>query len=156
GFRLVLVLLLLWTGLCAVIHVNSAHRSNAEALFLGLLSAPAYVALYLALALALGRLPRSNALASPAMVRILFFVTAGVAGAFFPLLAVLVELRGTDPLLNLLNPFVGQVNFLETNRELGGPTMSWGLLACLWLVAVLTAYVADRALVERERRAHAA
>ena len=40
--------------------------------------------------------------------------------------------------------------------SLDEPKMNLGLLACVWLVAVLTAFAADRALVERERRAHAA
>jgi hypothetical protein len=35
------------------------------------------------------------------------------------------------------------------------PRMAPEMLVCVWLVAGLAAFVADRALVERERRAHA-
>jgi hypothetical protein len=158
GFRLVLVLVVVWTGLCMALLALSTRHGGArdQVLVLGVLVAPAYALLYLSLALGVGRLPRSDMLASPAAVRGLFFLLTGLAGVLFPLLATLVELPGSHPLVNLLNPFVGLVNFLDYDYGTMRPTMTPGLLACVWLVAGLAAFVADRALVERERRAHAA
>lgn len=155
GFRFVVLLLLFWLGLCGALFFLSEDRGNSEAHLLGTLVAPAYSLLYLSLPLLVGRMPRSDRLASPAVVRILFFVLVGVAGALPPLLAVLLEQDVDDPLFNLLNPFIGLDNFSKYDYSLSEPKMNAGMLACVWLVAVLTAFAADRILVERERRAHA-
>ncbi|QRK13482.1 ABC transporter permease [Archangium violaceum] len=156
GFRLVILLLLFWTGLCVALYFLSGSSNRfPDAEFLTVLVAPAYSLLFLSLALLVGRLPRSDRLASPAVVRVLFFVLAGLAGALPPLLAVLFGQNAEDPLFNLLNPFIGLENFSDYDYDLGEPKMTPGMLACVWLVAVLTAFAADRALVERERRAHA-
>jgi hypothetical protein len=155
GFRLVLSMVLFWAVLCGGLQLLSEHRVRNEALFLVVLVAPAYVLLYLSLALALGRMPRSDRLAAPAVVRVLFFALVGVAGALPPLLAVLFDQRMDDPLINLLNPFVGLENFGDYEYSLDEPKMNLGLLSCVWLLAVLNAFAADRTLVERERRAHA-
>ncbi|WNG61194.1 ABC transporter permease [Archangium gephyra] len=157
GFRLVVLLMLGWAGLCLGFFFMSASGSGSDqAHLLGVLAAPAYSLFYLALPLVVGRLPQSDRLASPAVVRVLFFSLSSLAGALLPLLAVLFDQRVDDPLFNLLNPFLGMDNFSDYNHSLDEPKMNLGLLACVWLVAVLTAFAADRALVERERRAHAA
>jgi hypothetical protein len=160
GFRFIVLLVLGWTGLCMGLYFLSVASSTsssdaAMAHVLGMLAAPAYAILYLSLPLVVGRLPRSDQLASPAVVRVLFFALAGLAGALLPLLAVLFDQRVDDPLVNLLNPFIGIANFSDYNHTVGETKMSPGLLACVWLVAALAAFTADRALVERERRAHA-
>ena len=49
------------------------------------------VIIAISLALLVGRLPRSDRLASPAVVRVLFFSLVGLAGTVPPLLSVLVE-----------------------------------------------------------------
>ncbi|OJT26652.1 ABC transporter permease [Archangium sp. Cb G35] len=157
GFRLVVLLMLGWTALClGLFFISGSGSGSGEAHLLGVLAAPAYTLFYLSLPLVVGRLPQSDRLASPAVVRVLFFSLSGLAGALLPLLAVLFDQRVDDPLFNLLNPFVGMDNFNDYNYSLDEPKMNLGLLACVWLVAVLTAFAADRALVERERRAHAA
>ncbi len=156
GFRLVVLLVLCWTGLCAgllALSVGSAGIAGRH--LLSVLAAPAYALLFLSLPLLVGRLPRSDRLASPAVVRVLFVTLAGLAGALFPLLALLFDQRADDPLFNLLNPFIGLENFGDYDYSLDEPKMNLGLLACVWLVAALAAFAADRALVERERRAHA-
>jgi len=112
---------------------------------------PAYALLYLSLPLLVGRLPRSDWLSSPALVRVLFFALVGLAGTLPPLLAVLFDQPADHALFNLLNPFVGVPNFDRSDST----AMNGALLACVWLVAGLATFVADRALVERERRAHA-
>ena len=160
GFRLVVLLLLGWTGFClGLLSVSSGDLGSPNdasfAALLGLLAAPAYALLFLSLPLLVGRLPRSDRLASPAVVRVLFFALTGLAGALFPLLAVLLDQSADDPLINLLNPFVGLGNFSNYDYSLNEPKMNLELLACLWVVAALAAFAADRALVERERRAHA-
>jgi hypothetical protein len=155
GFRLILLLVLFWAAFCGGLFLLSDYSGRAEATFLVVLAAPAYLLLYLSLALVLGRMPRSDRLASPAVVRVLFFALVGVAGALPPLLAVLFDQPVDEPLINLLNPFVGLGNFQEYDYTMGEPKMNLGLLACVWLVAALTAFAADRVLVEREQRAHA-
>ncbi|WP_326522503.1 ABC transporter permease [Archangium lipolyticum] len=157
GFRLVVLLLLFWTALCAALFLVSQQMfgDRTDAYFLQVLAAPAYALLFLSLPLLVGRLPRSDRLASPAVVRVLFFSLVGLAGTVPPLLSVLLEQRVDDPLLNLLNPFVGLANFGDYDYSLNEPTMNVGLLGCVWLVAALCVFATDRALVERERRAHA-
>ncbi|AKJ07498.1 ABC-type transport system involved in multi-copper enzyme maturation permease subunit [Archangium gephyra] len=158
GFRLIVLLVLGWTALCMgffFLSLNSSSSDSSHAHLLGVLAAPAYAILYLSLPLVVGRLPSSDRLASPAVVRVLFFAMAGLASALLPLLAVLFDQRVDDPLFNLLNPFVGVANFSDYDYSVQETKMNLGLLACVWLVAVLTAFAADRALVERERRAHA-
>ncbi len=157
GFRLVLLLLLFWTGLCSGLLAleDTSSSSYSTRHTLQIFAAPAYALLYLALPLLVGRLPRSDRLASPAVVRVLFFALAGLAGSLPPLLAVLFDQPAEDALFNLLNPFIGLTNFGEYDYSAEMPRMSPELLACVWLVAGLAAFAADRALVERERRAHA-
>lgn len=156
GFRLILLLLLGWTGLCLGLLSLASDGSNAaRAQVLPVLASSAYAVLFLSLPLLVGRMPRSDRLASPAVVRVLFFALSGLAGTLLPLMAVLFDLRADDPLVNLLNPFIGLENFSDYDYSLEEAKMEPWLLACVWLVAVLAAFAADRALVERERRAHA-
>ena len=156
GFRLIVLLVLGWTGLCrGLLALSVSTGGVAEHHLLALLAAPAYAIFYLSLPLVVGRLPRSDRLASPAVVRVLFFALAGLTGALLPLLAVLFDQRVDDPLFNLLNPFLGMDNFSDYDYSLDEPKMSMGLLACVWGMAVLAAFIADRALVARERRIHA-
>ncbi|HYO57758.1 ABC transporter permease [Archangium sp.] len=156
GFRLVVLLLLFWTGWCAGLFFLSEERFSASSPhLLSVLAVPAYAILFLSLPLVVGRLPRSDRLASPAVVRVLFFALVGLAGALPPLLAVLFDQSMDDPLFNLLNPFIGVENFSDYDYSLDEPEMDPGLLAFVWGVAALVAFVADRALVARERRAHA-
>jgi hypothetical protein len=156
GFRLVVLLVLAWAALCAALLPLSETRGLSNAshwLTVGV--APAYALLYLALPLLMGRLPRSDRLSSPALVRVLYFALLGLAGALPPLLAVLFDQPADDALFNLLNPFVGVTNFDDYDYTSKAPKMNGALLACVWLVAGLAAFAADRALVEREQRAHA-
>ncbi len=156
GFRLVVLLVLAWTALSSALLPLSQTRgfSNASH-WLTVAVAPAYALLYLSLPLLVGRLPRSDRLSSPALVRVLFFALLGLAGALPPLLAVLFDQPADDALFNLLNPFVGVTNFDDYDYTSKDPKMNGALLACVWLVAGLAAFAADRALVEREQRAHA-
>lgn len=155
GFRLMLVLFLFWLGLCVgLVDLSPGSGLDAKAQTLRVLAAPAYGVLFLSLPIVVGRLWPKR-FASPVAVRVLFFGLAALAGTLFPLLAVLFERNGDDALFNLLNPFVGLSNFGEYDYTLGEPKMNDGLLTCVWLVAVLTAFAADRLLAEGERRAHA-
>jgi hypothetical protein len=156
GFRLAVLLLLFWAGWSAgLFFLSEKGFSASSAHLLSVLAVPAYAILFLALPLVVGRLPRSDRLASPAVVRVLFFALVGLAGALPPLLAALFDQDVDDPLFNLLNPFIGVGNFSDYDYSLDEPKMDLGLLACVWMVAVLAAFCADRALVARERRAHA-
>ena len=152
GFRLVVLLVLAWTALCAaLLPLSQTGTLFTASHWLSVAVVPAYALLYLSLPLLVGRLPRSDWLSSPALVRVLFFALVGLAGTLPPLLAVLFDQPADHALFNLLNPFVGVPNFDRSDST----AMNGALLACVWLVAGLATFVADRALVERERRAHA-
>jgi hypothetical protein len=114
----------------------------------------AYCILYLSLALVIGRLPRSDKLASPAAVRILFFSLVGLVGVLSPLTAVVLDLQSDHVLMNLFNPFIGTYNFARAGR--GSIPEQGELLVFLGAVALLSVFAADRTLAERERRVHAA
>lgn len=155
GLRMVVVLHVAWVVACALLFQLSmdhgpdwGHREN-----LMLLVAPAYSLLYLGLALVVGRLPRTDRLAAPVVVRVLYFCLVGLGGTLPPLVAVLLGREADQPLLNLLNPFVGLVNFGE--RRNGETLMNLELVAFVWAVALLLVLAADRALAQRERQAHA-
>jgi hypothetical protein len=156
GFRLVVLLLVAWAGLWGLLQELSLNipSGNDEAAQMATLAGPAYAILFISLALLLGRMPRSDRLSSPVAVRLLFIMVVGVASALPPLVAVLLGLEGDDPLINLLNPVVGTVNF-GTHSYTHGLKMDWALLYFLLGVAALAAFGADRVLAEREKRAHA-
>ena len=156
GFRLLVLLLLVWGGLCAGLHLllmNLATSPPTGFSLLGVLAAPLYAILYLALPVVVGRMPRSDRLASPALMRVLYFGLVGLGGALPPLVSLLLDMPADEPLMNLLNPFVGLDHF-NSSRRLES-AMNGGMLACVGVMAGLMAFAADRVLVERERRAHA-
>lgn len=161
GFRLVVLLLLVWGAACVLFYLLQQSRSSAEPQLLellGVLAAPVYAILYLGLPLLVGRMPRSHWLASPVVVRLLFFMLLGLVGLVSPLMALLFDQSADEPTFNLLNPFVGLSNFARFADS--SDQVTWevglGLLSSLALVALLVAFATDRCLVERERRAHAA
>ena len=158
GFRLAVLLQLAWGAVCCALfaHLNASPGSPHDTNLSAVMFAPAlYAIIYLSLPLLVGRLPRSERLASPAVIRVLFFVFVGLAGSVPPLLALLGDLAADDMLVNLLNPFIGlgKLVTLQLSEDAGGGEL--GMLACVAVVALLLAYATDRALAERERRAHA-
>lgn len=158
GFRLTVLLLAAWAGLflgLELLSVDPASRGDAGRM--ATVALPIYGILFLSVAVLLGRMPRSDRLASPAAVRLLFVGVVGLASALPPLVAVLMGLEADDGLINLLNPVVGLVNFSKSQYDYyeTGPKMAWELLHFVLGVALLTAFAADRVLVEREKRAHA-
>jgi hypothetical protein len=159
GFRLMLLLMVGWSSLCAVLGWKSDDTElQWRSMLYVTIAAAAYPILYFAVAILMGRMPRSDRFASPAMVRILFVSLAGLGALLPPLLSLLVDEpadNGDNGLINLLNPIVGLVNFGTYEYSLSQPKMTVELLGFLCVVAALAAFAADRTLVERERRAHA-
>jgi hypothetical protein len=156
GFRLMLLLLGGWSFFCWLLGRNSTDvQINAGALLYATVAAAAYPVLYFSVALLVAKMPRSDRLASPAAVRILFAALAGLASVVPPILALLLDEPADNGLINLLNPVVGLVTFGSYDYSLGQPKMTVELLYFLCVVALLAAFAADRALVERERRVHA-
>lgn len=154
GFRLVVLLLAAWGVLSMGMELMSdGSSSRSEAMQMATLAGPAYGILFISVALILGRMPRSDRLAAPVSVRLLFVAAVGLASALPPLVAVLMNLEGDDVLMNLLNPVVGTVNFAAQYSSRPKPT--WELLWFVLGVAALAAFAADRVLAEREKRAHA-
>ena len=160
GFRLTVLLLLGWAGGCSVLLVMSDGSTwdllrDWMRMGMAFTALALYGVLFLSLALLLGRMPRSDRFASPVSVRLLFVAVTTLASGLPPLVAVFLGLDSDDPLLNLLNPLVGTVNFGRADYdEPYGTRMTPELLLCVALVALLAAFAADRVLAERERRAH--
>lgn len=154
GHRFMVLLFAAWTLFCVVLVRLSSDYSASRLKSSVIIAAAAYGVLFLSLALVVGRMPRSDRLASPVAVRGLFFVLVALSCVLPPLVAQLLGLKADDGLVNLFNPFVGMENFGST--EVGGENrMPTSLLGFVGVVSLLTALAADRVLVERERRAHA-
>ena len=82
------MLLAAWPLFWAVLQwMSPAPPMRAESMQMTTLVAPAYAILFLSLAVLLGRMPRSDRLAAPASVRLLFVVAVGVASALPGLVA---------------------------------------------------------------------
>jgi hypothetical protein len=154
-----LVLFAVWTAFCLGLqYLADDHVPNRQAMLMATIAGAAYGVLFLSAALLVGRLPRSDRFASPVAVRILFVILVALFSVLPPLFAVLLGRPGDDGLINLLNPFVGMVNFASRasyGMPGSGDKMSWDLLAFVGVLALLAAFAADRTLAERERRAHA-
>lgn len=156
GFRLVVLLFIGWALFCSVLHLNSEDtRDTWRSMLFATVASAAYPMLFFSVALLVAKMPKSDRLSSPVAVRILFISLAGLASVLSPLLALLVDVAVDDPLINLLNPVVGLVNFGSHEYPMGRPKMSVEMLIFICAVAGLAAFAADRALVERERRIHA-
>ena len=155
GFRLVVLMVLGWMALCAGLHLVSRSGSSGESERMAMMSAPAYLLLYLSAALLVGRMPSGDKLASPAVVRVLFLCLAGLGGTLPPLAAILLGEKVDHPLINLLNPFIGIANFGRYDYSTSEPRMNQALLGFVWVVTLLAIFAADRTLAERERRVHA-
>jgi hypothetical protein len=156
GFRLMLLLFVGWALFCTVLHLSSTDtRDSWQSMLFATVAAAAYPVLFFSVALLVAKMPKSDRLATPVAVRILFISLAGLASVLSPLVALLVDVSVDDALINLLNPIVGLVNFGTHEYLTDQPKMSMELLFFICAVAVLAAFAADRALVERERRIHA-
>lgn len=159
GFRLMVLLMVGWAAFCVALQLGSVDdRDTWRSMIYVTIAAAAYPILYFAVALLVARMPDSDRLASPVAVRILFISLVGLASVLSPLLALLVDASVDDGLINMLNPIVGTVNFGAQDYGMDGvnqPKMPVGSLIFISLVALIAAFAADRALVDRERRIHA-
>jgi len=156
GFRLMVLLLLGWALFCVALQLLSVDtRETWRSMLYVTISAAAYPILYFAAALLVGKLPDSDRLASPVAVRVLFVSLVGLACVLSPLVAMLADKSVDDGFINLLNPILGMVNFGSHEYDVNAPKMSEWRLAFICVVALVAAFAADRALVERERRIHA-
>ena len=156
GFRLTVLLIAGWSFFCTMLGLTSGDTETQwRSMLYASVAAAAYPILYFAVAILVAKMPRSDRMASPAMVRILFVSLAGLGALLPPLLSLLVDEPADNGLINLLNPIVGLVNFATHEHSAGGPKMTVELLAFLCVVAALAAFAADRTLAERERRVHA-
>jgi ABC-type transport system involved in multi-copper enzyme maturation permease subunit len=156
GFRLMVLLLAGWALFCVALQLSSVDtRETWRSMLYVTIAGAAYPVLYFAVALLVGRMPKSDRLASPVAVRILFISLVGLACVLSPLLALLVDTSVDDGLINLLNPILGMVNFGSHEYSIDQPKMDAWALAFICGVALVAAFAADRALVERERRIHA-
>jgi hypothetical protein len=155
GFRLSVLLLLGWAAGCVTLLLLSEDGDRGLRMMMSVASLALYGVLFLSVALLLGRMSGSGRFASPVSVRLLFVAAGALMSGGPPLLAVILGLEGNDMMLNLLNPFLGPINFADYDYNAMAPKMPPVFLLCVALVALLAAFAADRVLVERERRAHA-
>ncbi len=120
GFTLVVGLLVLDTIVWAALHrlipnTRAAGLDHHERY--SLFAAPLYVALYLCLAVIVGRLSPLRQLGEPVATRTAFAGLVVAAMVLFPVAAVIDRNRAESIGFNLLNPFFGMINFIERASE---------------------------------------
>jgi hypothetical protein len=119
-------------------RTNSGDFS--EKAFRGIVAAFAYPAMYLSLAVLIGRLTPLRKLGEPAATRIGFVLSVVFGVAASMAAALVVEGRVSGKTMNALNPLVGMVNFLDSSSSKLDPAL--GMLCavtmlCTFLAAVL-------------------
>ncbi len=123
-----------------------ARRDGSEKAFRAILAAFAYPALYLSLAVVLGRLTPLQKFGEPVATRVAFLGSVAIGVAASVGLSIAVEGRPDGKLVNALNPIVGLVNFVDrSNDELDAALV---LLGCAALLAV---FLATLVLVGRDQ-----
>jgi hypothetical protein len=115
GWKLVMGLLLLdgiaWAGLYKLTPYGLSHYDTR--IIGSQIAAPLYVALYLSLAVLLGRLTVLRKLGEPIATRVAFLALVAAGTIFPPVIALMSLERVSAAKFNHLNPFIGMVNFLD-------------------------------------------
>ncbi len=151
GWRLVLVLLVLSTGVWLVLYQGAHGSDHLDRAFHTLLAAPLYVVLYLSAAAFFGRVTPLRRLGEAMGVRLAFAVLTAAGIAVPPLLALLAGERPNARLPNHLNPLIGLVNFVDKNRH-ADARLGLGLLLGASVVFVILAWAA---MAARDKERHA-
>ena len=110
------------------------------------MAAFAYPALYLSLAVLLGRLTPLKKLGEPVATRVAFLGSVVIAVAASVGLSIAMEGRADGRLMNALNPIVGLVNFIDRSDSELDPA-----LVLLCTAALLCVFLATVLLVGRDR-----
>ncbi len=110
GWKLTMALLWVCTVAWALLH-HLIHGINKDRWII--FAAPLYVALYLSLAVVVGRLSPLRRMGEPIATRAAFFILVGSAAVIFPLVSVMAGERPYAPRFNLLNPIFGSVNYVS-------------------------------------------
>ncbi len=140
SFWLALGMLAGSAALYGFLYFSRASGDTSEKAFRGIVAAFSYPAMYLSLAVLIGRLTPLRKLGEPAATRIGFVlsVVVGVVGSMAA--ALVVEGRANGKTMNALNPLVGMINFVDSSSSKLDPAL--GMLCavtmlCTFLAAVL-------------------
>jgi len=154
GWRLLMMLLAFdtagWLVFSAVIDRTSDHWTQP------LLAAPAYVGLYLCLAVLAARIPFFARSGHKSATRAAFFSVVGLAAVLMPVASVLCGERANDLTFNTLNPIFGMVNYVDRpwmNHGAGQLTVLWTcfVFAGLFAWGQLSSRDVSRGRMARER-----
>ncbi len=137
GWLMVIGLLALVTAAWFGLHVLLVGNSRFLALTL---TAPLYVALYLSLAVIVGRASPLQKLGEPAATRVAFICLVAAASIFFPVAAVLSGNNLSDIDWNVLNPLIGMFNHVDDSRA-SQARQALPILSVTTAFAVLGAFV---------------
>lgn len=118
-----------------------------------ILATAAYVLMYLSAPIVIARLSGVWALSTPAGVRVLTLVLGVLGVGLPPLVALVVGAKPEDPALNLFNPIIGSVNFVDRPWTADRYVMGPGSLIAVVGVALILTFTADLLLSSRERQA---
>lgn len=146
GLRFSLLLIALTTAGWSVIpglFADSGSRSEKALTFV--LAMAAYAALYLSVPVVIARISGWSAVNAAAGLRALALVLVVTACGAPPLAGLLLGIRPDNEWLNLLNPMVGSVNFVDGTDDRMLPVL-------LGIAGVMVVW-ADRLLVRAEARA---
>ncbi len=102
-----------------------------------LVAGPAYVAMYLSLGAFLGRATPLSRWGEGLATRVSFLAVTAVGSLAPPLLGELGGVRGNDRALNVLNPVVGMINFVDRIYDSEGGALLTLLLAAAGVCVVL-------------------
>ncbi len=102
----------MWSVFIGDFSMSSDEGSNERA-FRGTLAAFAYPALYLSLGVLLGRLTPLRQLSEPVASRVGFIISIVVGVAASMALSIVFEGRPNGKVMNVLNPLVGLLNFVD-------------------------------------------
>ncbi|HLL53294.1 MAG TPA: ABC transporter permease [Myxococcaceae bacterium] len=151
GFRFIALMLLLSTVvtsaalLLSVKHVSGTGDDTR--LIAGILAAPAFVLLYLALPLIIGRMFQTPRLGSPTSVRLLGLAIVIAATGLPPLAGEVLYNKPTTLWLNVFNPFVGMANLMDRDTT----SVERTLLLLVLVAGFGSALLADNVLARRDR-----
>jgi hypothetical protein len=157
AFRLVLLALVAMVGAFAALGSFSTVGDHVELseLPLVLLPAPLYFLLYLSVALLAGRMRPFAAMGEVTGSRVAFMVLLVLSFTLSPIAAAATTGRYDFGLINLLNPMLGMVSFLDgafrTSTYEKSGLLDGGALYVLGAISLSAALVADRVLAARDQ-----
>jgi len=142
GFILTLIVLGVVCG--ALIFLWLGRHGHDVKQFRAMISAPAFVVLYLAAPSALARLFQHHPSQTPVLVRVFTLGLVMLGSGVPPLMAVLLGLDPDHAFLNALNPIVGMVNLAKDEVGWEGVLLLYGVAGGFTILALSMMYARDK------------